>query len=201
MAYTPPAGDAVNFAFEGGYSPPSGDGVNFIFNNERSKLRQQEQIRKSETYDDVVSDVNTSSTAEPTASGVGSLEEDLNIIRTLMKQVKNTTNWYDAPDYNIAELYNLVNAGVGEKYVEFASSAITKNVEHPLPNSLTYTPDSTAGQEGSNMDIFINGQLLAADTGVNGINADRDYGETSVSGITFRLNIPEGSNIVYVIRQ
>lgn len=32
MAYTPPAGNAVNFTFDGkSYSPPAGDGVNFDF--------------------------------------------------------------------------------------------------------------------------------------------------------------------------
>jgi len=31
MAYTPPAGDAVNFSFTGGYSAPNGDEVHFLF--------------------------------------------------------------------------------------------------------------------------------------------------------------------------
>ena len=31
MSYTPPAGDAVNFSFEGGYSAPDGDAVHFMF--------------------------------------------------------------------------------------------------------------------------------------------------------------------------
>ncbi len=31
MSYTPPAGDAVNFSFEGGYSAPAGDAVHFMF--------------------------------------------------------------------------------------------------------------------------------------------------------------------------
>lgn len=31
MAYTPPAGDNVNFTFTGGYTPPAGDGVDFLF--------------------------------------------------------------------------------------------------------------------------------------------------------------------------
>ena len=31
MPYTPPAGDAVNFIFQGSYVPPSGDGVDFYF--------------------------------------------------------------------------------------------------------------------------------------------------------------------------
>lgn len=31
MAYTPPAGDNVNFTFSGGYTAPSGDNVNFLY--------------------------------------------------------------------------------------------------------------------------------------------------------------------------
>jgi hypothetical protein len=31
MPYTPPAGDDVNFVFQGEYIPPSGDGVDFYF--------------------------------------------------------------------------------------------------------------------------------------------------------------------------
>jgi len=90
--------------------------------------------------------------------------------------------------------------GAGNKYIEEAAGLITAGTFHPLPNSLTYTPDATAGQEGKNMDVYIAGQLLAADTGVSGINADRDYGETAVSGIVFRFDIQAAENIVYTIR-
>lgn len=31
MAYTPPAGDAVNFTFSGGYTAPQGDDVDLLF--------------------------------------------------------------------------------------------------------------------------------------------------------------------------
>ena len=165
----------------------------------RSLLRQLEQIRQSATYDDQVASVNTSGIAEPTVSG--SLENDANVIRTLLRQLKGTTNWYDDPGISIVELSNAIDAGVGEKYVESVSSTITKNTEHILPNSITYTPDATSGQEGSNMDVYVDGQLLAADTGAAGVNADRDYGETSVSGITFRFDVQEGRNITYVVRE
>jgi hypothetical protein len=94
-----------------------------------------------------------------------------------------------------------VAAGVGEKYVESVAALISANVEHPLPYSISYTPDSTAGREGKNMDVFVDGQLLAADTGAAGANADRDYGETTTSGITFRFNIQADRNITYVVRQ
>ena len=200
MAYTPPSGDNVNFSFTGGYTPPSGGAVNFSFtDHSRSKLRQLEQIRNAITYDDNVVNVNTYDVAEPTISG--SLENDTNVIRTLIKQLKGTTNWYDDPGIDIVTLYNTFTSGAGEKYIESVSGTITKNVEHVLPDSLTYTPTSVSGQEGANMDIFIDGMLLAADTGSYGVNADRDYGETSSSGITFRFDVQSGCNITYVIRQ
>ena len=58
----------------------------------RSLLRQLEQIRRSATYDDAVSGIYTSAVAEPTVSG--SLEQDLNVIRSLMKEMKGTSDWY-----------------------------------------------------------------------------------------------------------
>ena len=61
----------------------------------RSLLRQLEQIRRAATYNDDVASANTSAVAEPTVSG--SLEQDTNVFRTLMKQLKGTTNWYDDP--------------------------------------------------------------------------------------------------------
>jgi hypothetical protein len=111
------------------------------------------------------------------------------------------TTALDALDVALQDVSDSVSAGVGEKYVEAAASDISANVEHPLPYSITYTPESTAGREGKNMDVFVDGQLLAADTGANGANADRDYGETTTSGITFRFNVQTGRNITYVVRQ
>jgi hypothetical protein len=96
-----------------------------------------------------------------------------------------------------------ISAGIGEKYVESVTgSMIAKNVAHTLPYSISYTPEDDAGREGKNMDVFIDGQLLAADTTVSGVGmADRDYGETSSSSVTFRFDIQVGRNITYVVRQ
>jgi len=319
----------------------------------RSLLEQLSQIRSSRLYDDTVAGVYTSAVAEPTLSG--SLQEDLNVVRTLMKSLKGSTNWYDdlaginistnasgiaanvigistnasgiatntydisvnAGDiitnasgiaanaydisvnagnistntYNIAtnasgiatnaydisvnandiitnasgiaaNAYDIsVNAGnistntydiatnasgianlqdvvgttgdastlvyssehyvtsgtsletaigaldnaldlaAGDKYIEDVSGDIDKNTFHALPYGISYTPYAVAGQEGRNMDVYVNGQLLAADTGAAGTNADRDYGETTASGITFRFKVNSGSNITYIIRQ
>lgn len=107
----------------------------------------------------------------------------------------------DALDVQLKTLADNIDSGVAEKYIESVAVQINRNVEHPLPNSLVYTPDATAGQEGSNMDVYIDGQLLAADTGAAGANADRDYGETTASGVTFRFDVQVGRNITYMIRQ
>jgi hypothetical protein len=107
----------------------------------------------------------------------------------------------DALDIQVSANTIAIAAFAGNKYVEDVTTTIFANVTHSLPYSITYTPSSTAGQEGINMDVYVNGQLLSADTGSNGINADRDYGETSTTSITFRFNIKPNSNIVYVVRQ
>jgi len=103
----------------------------------------------------------------------------------------------DKLDQEIADL----NAQSGDKYVEETSVLIHKNVPYTLPYSITYTPDGTAGREGSNLDIYVGGQLLAASTGVNGVNSDRDYNEASTTTVTFMFNIQAGRNITYVVRQ
>lgn len=105
----------------------------------------------------------------------------------------------DKLDQELKNVSDLIVSG-SIKYIEETVGGIAKNTVHPLPYSIAYTPDSTAGQEGKNMDVYVEGQLLAADTGANGANADRDYGETTTSGITFRFNVKLHSNITYIVR-
>lgn len=96
-----------------------------------------------------------------------------------------------------------IAAGIGEKFVESVTgSMISKNTAHNIASLIgSYTPESGAGREGKNMDVYVDGQLLAADTGANGVNADRDYGETSSTTVTFRFDVQVGRNITYVVRQ
>lgn len=92
-------------------------------------------------------------------------------------------------------------AGSEDKYIEEVVGGVAKNTYHVIPGGVTYTPFSTVGQEGKNMDVIVNGQLLMASTGLNGINADRDYAETNSSGITFHAKVSNNSIVVYRIRQ
>ena len=106
----------------------------------------------------------------------------------------------DALDQAIKDNADAISSTSGDKYLEALSSNLSAGVEHPLPNSVVYTPVAIGGQEGQNMDVYHNGQLLAASTGAAGVNADRDYAETSASGITFHMDLYQDDNITYVIR-
>ena len=69
-------------------------------NLQRSLLTQLEQIRWSAEYSDTIASVNTPSVAEPetpTTSGLAKdvLEHDMNVFRTLIKQIKGTTDWFE----------------------------------------------------------------------------------------------------------
>lgn len=106
-----------------------------------------------------------------------------------------------ALDTNLKSVSDNLTDSNGYKFVESVSGTITKNIVHTLPYSQAYTPESTSGIEGQNMDVYVDGQLLSADTGTAGVNADRDYAESSTIQVTFRFDIQEGRNITYVVRK
>jgi hypothetical protein len=107
----------------------------------------------------------------------------------------------DSLDIKLKDLFDAVNASTGSRYIETPSSDIVAGTTHTLPYSLTYTPESTSGQEGKNMDVFVNGQLLNASTGTDGDEEDRDYSEVSGTQIKFHIDVNAYSNIMYVVRQ
>lgn len=84
----------------------------------RSLLRQLEQIRRAEVYDDAVADFNTSAVAEPVISG--SLEEDMNVLRSIIKQVKGGSNWFDDPGKYFDPL-NTTSGNVATKQLSLAN--------------------------------------------------------------------------------
>jgi hypothetical protein len=107
----------------------------------------------------------------------------------------------DELDQAAKDVSDSVTASSGDRYTEELSGDVNAGELHSLPYSITYTPDATVGQEGQNMDVYVNGQLLAASSGLNGANEDRDYAETTASGITFHFDVYSGSNVVYMVRQ
>jgi len=71
----------------------------------RSLFDQLQQIRASRLYDDEISDVATNAETQV------HLEGDLNIIRTILKAIKGTDNWYDdlSPNTDLVNLRNELN--------------------------------------------------------------------------------------------
>jgi hypothetical protein len=63
----------------------------------RSFLDQLLQVAASSVYDDAVATPHVVGTAE----GQTTLEGDLNIVRTLLKDLAGTTNWFDTTDMNV----------------------------------------------------------------------------------------------------
>lgn len=141
---------------------------------------------------------NLNQAADALNTGIGDLDFSAS---NYLTAVSTVAGGLSALDSALNDVEDAVTAGVGEKYVESLSAPVTKNTLHDLPYGITYTPSSGTGREGKNMDVYVDGQLLAADTGLNGVNADRDYGETTISGITFRFDLQIGRNITYIVRQ
>jgi hypothetical protein len=105
----------------------------------------------------------------------------------------------DALDIGLQDVSESITSHYTEtKYTWEADTNYAPNSSITVP--ATYTPDATSGQEGSNMDVYMDGQLLAASTGAAGVNADRDYAEVNGTTVQFHFNVRQGSNIIFVIR-
>lgn len=78
-----------------------------------------------------------------------------------------------------------------DKTVEHISSDIAAESLHTLPSGKSYTPDN-----GNNLDIYFNGQLLAHDSG----SITYDYEEINSVTIRFHREIPTCSVLSYIIR-
>jgi len=162
----------------------------------RSLFDQLTQIRASRTYDDAVADIET------VAESQEHLEGDLNVIRTILKAVKGTANWFDdstagADLETLKERIDALTVGLGDKVVETIVVDIPAETVHILPDAKTYTPDPLF--KAQNMDLFYNGQLLISDS--SAILNDGDYEEVDSTHVKFHMVIEADSNIIYLIRQ
>jgi len=162
----------------------------------RSLFDQLVQIRASRTYDDAVADIET------VAESQEHLEGDLNVIRTILRAMKGTTNWFDnlsagADLESLKEKVDNLTVGLGDKVVETIAIEIPAETSHLLPDSKTYTPDPLF--MGASMDIYYNGQYLVSDSGP--ASGDADYEEVDSTHIKFHMVIEASSNLVFVIRQ
>jgi len=112
---------------------------------------------------------------------------------------ETVTSSIDALDMALWDLEITVSgiASGGQKYVYTMTGATTPETGITLPYSLAYTPFASDQQPGKNMDIYVDGQLIAADYNTLG---DNDYEETDGNTWTPHFAIRNNANITYVIR-
>ena len=158
--------------------------------------------------DDVDPTWTNTSANYPLSGNPSDLEAAINTLNDVIDDMTFTEDNYIADDDTVADalnkldmslkdVSNLVTAGVADVYIEELSSDVLAEIIHPLPIGVIYTPDTDDEHPGSNMDVFLDGQLLAADS----VSTERDYEETTTSGITFHMNIYQDSNVTYKVRE
>jgi hypothetical protein len=113
---------------------------------------------------------------------------------------ESLTSSIDALDMALWDLETTVSGiSAANKYVyTITGGPIAAETSIQLPYSLSYTPNSSDQQPGLYMDIYVDGQLLAADYATNG---DNDYEETDATHWTPHFLIRNNANITYVIRE
>jgi len=109
------------------------------------------------------------------------------------------TSSIDALDMALWDLEVTVSgiASGGQKYIYTMTGAVAAENPITLPYSLAYTPFASDQQPGKNMDIYVDGQLVAADYSTLG---DNDYEETDGNTWTPHFTIRNKANITYVVR-
>jgi hypothetical protein len=106
----------------------------------------------------------------------------------------------DDLDTNMYDVSQSVAGGVAETYSVAIDQDYAAGTSYALPGGVSYTPSSDSGRQGKNMDVYLDGLLLSASTGTNGVNADKDYAETSTTTIELHFDIYQYSNFIFKIR-
>ena len=116
---------------------------------------------------------------------------------TYISDGQSITGSLDNLDSSMFALSQTVTDGIAEKHVAVAVSGIAAGTSYQLPVGVSYTPSSM----GVNMDVFLDGLLLAASSGEGGANADKDYAEISPAHVAFHFDVYQYSNITFKVRK
>jgi hypothetical protein len=106
----------------------------------------------------------------------------------------------DDLDTSMYALSQTVAGGAEKKYIVTVDQDYAAGESYTLPVGVSYTPSSAGNQQGKNLDVYLDGQLLSASTGPLGVNEDKDYAETSPTTIEFHFDIYQYSNLMFKVR-
>ncbi len=98
----------------------------------------------------------------------------------------------DSLETAIGKLDAAITTADVDKEVERLPAAVNSGSAHTVPGS-----NGHAAGDGSDMDLYLNGQLLQSNTGTE----ERDYLETDTDEVTFTFSVPSNSYLTYIIRQ
>jgi hypothetical protein len=163
--------------------------------NPRSQFNQDTQISSSVNYDDGIANVATVAEDQP------DLEGDLNVLRTLLKNLKGTAKWSTAlsSGATLEQLrtdLNAASASAVSKTSEAVTITIPAETARTIPEGLDYVLDT--GHKGQYMDVFYNGQLLKPDS--SGVLDDGDYEELNTTTVKFHFEVEVDAKLSYIIR-
>jgi len=149
----------------------------------------------------------TSISGSPMITNESSLKEALDQLNdefgdttysgTYISDGQSITASLDALDTNLYTISQTVADGVADKHVAVVASGIAAGTAYQLPVGLSYTPSTM----GVNMDVFLDGIMLAASSGEGGANEDKDYAEISPTHVAFHFDVYQYSNITFAVRQ
>lgn len=165
----------------------------------RTLLRQAEQISGSAAYDDTL----TMSGAETYLDR--SLEKDLNYLRSQLKTIAGETNWYDAPQTNLASVPDEQGISGSFQNIYTFTGMDDRNDSTPTYDTANYATGDLENAIGD-----LDAQIKANYDGYTGLTLDNvcDQGATtdqaitiSASGSTFSTltvydDLHVGSNIL-----
>jgi len=97
----------------------------------------------------------------------------------------------DSLETAIGKLDAAISTADAAKEAERILAEVTSGSAHTVPGS-----NSHAAGDGSTMDVFLNGQMLLANTG----SEARDYWESDTDQISFTFDVPTNSFLTYIIR-
>lgn len=119
----------------------------------RTLLRQYNAIRKSDTYDDTLA---AGATLE---SGAARLEDDLNSLRSQVKRILGTSDWYT--DVNSRDLKE-VDDELAELEAQTLLARVQVLTDITVPNGQNFKVLSVAGSEAPSLAAAVAGSALGA---------------------------------------
>jgi len=158
---------------------------------QRSFLSQLLQVGGTSIYSDIIANPHT----QPVAEGQVTLEDDLNIVRTLLKDLLGDTYWYTAPAWDIKNIsgkffmYRRHEAGLDNVSISGASTTAFDTAIKGIPNH------GSGGGNSSTRGVIVN-STRAYEVGLRDHSTHNAFDDGSGNEVYGRLSFTGGNYVV-----